>query len=152
MSDAAGSARPLRVCWDSSVLVAVLNGEPSARRCGETLEAVAAGRAELLFSAVVLAEVLRSRYTTEELALIDRAFDLPNVRIVDLDAGLARFAAAIRGECYAERPKRKLKTPDAIILATAVAHGDVLYTGDRHLLNLAGRSFVGDLTIIEPPT
>ena len=78
-------------------------------------------------------------------------FGLPGVRVADVTADLARSAAAMRAVCFAERPKRKLKTPDAVILATAARHADALYTGDKKLLKLAGRSFLGDLTVAKPP-
>ena len=142
---------PLRVSWDTSVLIAFLNGEPAGRRCLEVVTAVEAGRVELTFSVIVLAEVLRPRHTPEALAVIDGLFASPGVVLADVTPEIARLASALRAECSAERPSRKLKTPDALILATAVLRCDAFYTLDKKLLRLAGRSFVGDLAVAEPP-
>ena len=142
---------PLRVSWDSSVLIAYLNGEPAGRRCLEVVSAVEAGRVELTFSVVVLAEVLRPRHTPGELAVVDRLFSSPGVILADVTPEIARLASAMRAECFAERPKRRLKTPDALILAAAVRRCDVFYTLDRKLLKLKGRLFLRGLSVSKPP-
>ena len=115
------------------------------------MAAVDAGRASLIFSAVVIAEVLRPKYDAATLALYDRAFDLPGVRVVDVDPDLARFAADLRAGCPKTEKGRTLKAADAIVLATAVRHADVLYARDHHLLRLNGHALTGGLTIIPLP-
>ena len=71
--------------------------------------------------------------------------------LADVTPAVARLASSMRAECFAESPRRKLKTPDALILATAVRRCDAFYTLDKKLLRLAGRSFLGDLAVAEPP-
>ena len=127
------------------------NGEPAAAGCARLVEAVAAGRAELLLSTVVVAGLLRPKYGEAELQVIDAFFDMPGVRLVPVDVSIARRAAGLRAACLHGEPPRKLKTPDAIILATALSHADVLYTTDRHLKRLAKEPLAGDLTITGPP-
>ncbi len=143
--------RPLRLCWDSSVLLGYLNGEPAAAGCLRFIEAISAGRAELLLSTVVVAELLRPKYGEEELRVVDAFFNTSGVRLIPVDVEVARKAADLRAACLAGDPPRKLKTPDALILATALRHADVLYTTDRHLRRLAGGPLAGDLIIAKPP-
>ncbi|NNJ24351.1 type II toxin-antitoxin system VapC family toxin [Alienimonas chondri] len=142
---------PLRLSWDSSILIAFLNGEPAGAGGADVVNAVDAGQATLISSAVVVAEVLRPKYDAATLALYDRAFGLPGVEVVNVDADLARFAADLRAECPRSEKGRTLQVADAIILATAVRHTDVLYARDRHLLRLNGHALTGGLTIIELP-
>ena len=149
--DGPPASSPLRVAWDTSVLVAFLNGEPAGRRCLEVVAAVEAGQVELTLSVIVLAEVLRPKHSAEALAVVDGLFASPGVVLADITPAVARLASAMRAECFAERPARKLKTPDALILATAARRCDAFYTLDKKLLKLAGRSFIGDLAVAEPP-
>jgi predicted nucleic acid-binding protein len=73
----------------------------------------------LWISRIVWIEVL-SRGEGEELALIRHALD--GYLIEEVDSEIAERAAALR------RERRRLKTPDAIILATAQLHGRTLVT------------------------
>ena len=143
--------RPFAVSWHTSVLLAYLNDEPNGRRCGEVIAAVESGRATLIVSTVVLAEVLRPRYSAALLRLVDRIFELPGVFLADVTPAVARLASSLRAECFAETPRRKLKTPDALILATAVLRCDAFYTLDRKLRKLKGRAFLRGLTVSQPP-
>ena len=117
----------------------------------EVVSAVEIGRVELILSVVVLAELLRPKHSAEALAVVDRLFASSGVTLADVTPEIARFASAMRAECHAERPPRKLKTPDALILATAVRRCDAFYTLDKKLLRLVGHTFVDDLAIAEPP-
>ena len=142
--------------WDSSVLLALMNGEPDAAGCESLLGAVAAGRAELVFPTVVVAEVLWARYPAGVRAAVDRVFALPGVRVIALDVGLARRAADLRAAPPVVKPAggrkpRTLGVADGIIAVTAAAHADALYTADVHLLRLAGHPLLGGLTITHPP-
>jgi toxin FitB len=55
--------------------------------------------------------------------------------VAELDTPIALFAADF---CV----RRKLATADAIVYATAVAHGAELLTCDRHFANLPGVRFI----------
>jgi len=54
------------------------------------------------------------------------------------DANVFTITPEIVARCVAVRRSRKIKTPDAIIAATAVVHGLTLITSDRHYDNIQG--------------
>ena len=100
---------------DANIIIDALLGVPDAKR-----EIDRAGRSGTLWiSRMAWIEVL-SKGTMQEIASAEGfmgAFDID-----ELDGGIAARAAALRRE----RPK--LKSPDAIILASAQANGRILVT------------------------
>ena len=52
------------------------------------------------------------------------------IAVLPLDEGVKQHAVTLRKRC-------RVKIPDAIICATAIAHDAVLLTNDRQLLNIA---------------
>ena len=54
------------------------------------------------------------------------------------DANVLMISPAIVAECVAIRRSKKIKTPDAIIAATAIAHDFTLVTSDSGLKNIPG--------------
>lgn len=102
--------------FDSNIIIDALGGHHQAKneiRRGIDLD----GR--VWISRVVFIEVL-SKGTPEALRRAERL--LSGFTIDDLDAEIARLAAALRRE----RPR--LRLPDAIILATAQLRGRILIT------------------------
>ena len=110
-------------------------------------DAVAAGDVELVLSTVVLAEIIIARSPPGVGPAVEALAVAPGVRLVDVDVTVARRASLSRGTGLAEEPSRKLRTPDALILATAVLHADVLHSNDGHLLAVGGRPIVGGLPV-----
>lgn len=103
--------------------------------------AMDAGSVKAITSTLTLLEVLvvpyRSRDTrlaAQYEAILSRSRGL---ELVDLDRGVLRAAAALR----ASHPR--IRTPDAIQLATAIAAGCRFFiTNDRHLPSLHGIEIV----------
>lgn len=60
------------------------------------------------------------------------------------DANVLPLSPAVVAQCVKIRRGRKIKTPDAIVAATAIAHGLVLITGDGDFKNIQG------LQVIDP--
>ncbi len=60
------------------------------------------------------------------------------------DANVLGLSADVVARCVAIRRSKKMKTPDAIIAATAIANGLILVTGD------AGFNNIQDLQVIDP--
>ena len=60
------------------------------------------------------------------------------------DANVLTISPAIVSQCVAIRRSKKIKTPDAIIAATAIAHDFILITSDSGFQNIQ------DLQVINP--
>ena len=113
-------------------------------------DAVAAGDARLVLSTVVLAEIIPSRSLDGVGDALEEFILAPGVTLAPADERIARRASAVREAGHAERPERKLRTPDALILATAILHADVLHSADRHMLAVGGGPVVGGFPITPP--
>jgi predicted nucleic acid-binding protein len=93
------------------------------------LEAIESGQTEGLITTVTLAEVLtRPAQANDRRAMHDYELYLthfPHLRLVPLDADLARETARVRAETG-------LRTPDAVHVAAARLHGaDAVVTNDH---------------------
>jgi predicted nucleic acid-binding protein len=113
---------------DTSVWIEWLTGSP----LGTTLAAELPDRAQWLVPTIVQLELAKwlTREAGEDKA--DRVIAFTETCIVaDLDTATALAAAEL---CA----KHKLATADAVVYATAVAHGADLLTCDRHFANLPG--------------
>jgi predicted nucleic acid-binding protein len=111
-------------CFDSVILIDLINGRPEARRLVETTDP-----RQRVISVLTRTEVLTGTRSTDEqqraLLLLDRFIN------VDTTAIIADAAAQLRQQ-------HRLKTPDAIIAATAAARGLPLFTRDVGLAALPG--------------
>lgn len=137
------------ICWDSSVVIDWMldrkskNPEriPAIRSVFHEIED---GRLQLAVSALVHAEVLESTTPADAMQKF-RAFmnDAEMVDVIAVDVPIAEKAREIR-----DRALKKIKTPDAIHLATAIIGGaGVFHTFDRGLLSLSGADEVDGLVI-----
>jgi hypothetical protein len=111
-------------CFDSVILIDLLNGRSDARLLAESVDA------RLRFISIVTrTEVLTGAGSDAEwrraCAMLDRFVQ------VEATAAIADAAARLRQQ-------HRLKTPDAIIAATAAAHGVPLFTRDANLAALPG--------------
>ena len=113
---------------DSSIWLEYFAAGPLADR----LEPELAHRERLLTPAVVLYEVYRwlLAHRSEEEAAFGAGL-LQQTRVVPLDETLARRAAEVAVDC-------RLAMADALIYATARAHGATLVTCDGHFAELPG--------------
>ena len=66
------------------------------------------------------------------------AEDEQQLRTILNNFNLCFLSDEIKEQTIAFRKKYKLKIPDAIICATAIAHQSILLTNDKQLLNLSG--------------
>jgi len=146
----------LNYCWDTSVFLAYLNNDPRASQADIeiVIQQVIAGEANLIVSVTTFAEILTTHHTQAQLEAFEKFLRRDNVARVDVTFPIAQKAGAIRAR--AEQPdaagiKRKLKTPDAQIIATAIIYkATVLHTLDEKLLNLDGHEIVDHLPITLP--
>ena len=120
--------RASRICIDTAPIIYHLEDvEPWSELTTLALDRVADG-AECVVSAVSVTELLVRPYQLENLDAIEFCerflLSMPNLRIVPADYEVARRAAAIRA-------RHRLRTPDSIIMATAVGEAaDLLLTND----------------------
>ena len=124
------------IYWDTCVFLTwILGGDnkgPNAvAGIDELVEGVHAYRYRLITSTLTDTEILRSRLAPEQIDKYDAIFDRSNVERVNLDERIAKLASEIRDYYWNATPKRNLKTPDAIHLATAIyLDSGTLYTFD----------------------
>ncbi|MGD9497491.1 MAG: type II toxin-antitoxin system VapC family toxin [Armatimonadota bacterium] len=142
-------------CWDTSVVLALLMGGEDNRTPEEVLGLRAAvddinnGRAALVTSTLIFAEVLPAALGPQRYETFERFFERENVEVHEVSAAIARHAGEVRRR--AAEAGRKLAAEDAIFIATAlVAECEALHTFDPHQLRLA--SMLGDELVICRPT
>jgi predicted nucleic acid-binding protein len=142
-----------KYCWDTNTLLAWLTEEEGAPLAEISLvvKEIDDNEATLVIPVPVFSEVFQSRLSTGQKYTLDRFRQRSNVVLMDLTLPISTEAAEIRERGHAEKPKRKLKTLDAQIAATAIAAGvDELHALDRDLLNLDGHPTVKGLRIKSP--
>jgi predicted nucleic acid-binding protein len=137
--------------WDSGVFIAWLCEETTAPLGDMDLvvREIDAGRANLILSVITYSEILESKYDKEQLEKLELFLWRSNVVKVDITIPIAQKAAQIRDAGL--RDGRKIKTPDATVIATAILHkADVLHTLDGQMLGLNGTRIVDGLAITAP--
>jgi predicted nucleic acid-binding protein len=119
-----------RIAFDTNALIYLLEGqEPHVGRVAEALWRVERGLAVGVVSTIVEMEVLVRPIRDQRFDVVERVDMLfRNVRtllIREVDRTVARLAAGLRA-------RTNLKTPDALIAATAVAEGcDAIIGNDQ---------------------
>jgi len=63
------------------------------------------------------------------------------------DSDIINLSPAIVASCIALRRSRKIRTPDAIIAATAITHSLTLLTSDRAFKNIEGLKIIDPFTL-----
>ena len=117
------------MCLDSVVLIYHLEGiDGYADLTEEIIARIASGGTDAVISVVTITELLAKPFAegrTDQVAEIDAFIhSFPNLQIAYLDEATAREAARLRGQY-------RLKTPDALITATALrASAETLITND----------------------
>lgn len=141
----------INYAWDSGVFIAWLTEESTAP-LGDidlVVREIDSGRANLILSVTTYAEILASKYDEKQLQLLDGFLQRSNVVKVDTTVQVAQKAARIRDAGLQDG--RKIKTPDATVVAAAILHkANVLHTLDAGLLNLNGTNIVDGLAITMP--
>jgi predicted nucleic acid-binding protein len=142
-----------KYCWDTTVFLAWISEEEGQPLddIGLVADEIDADRADLVVSAIVYSEVLEAKHNKREIKQFQRFLKRSNVIAVDMTVGIAQKASDIRSKAFKAKQRRNLKSPDAIIAATAIIYGaDVLHSFDPHLLTLHGSAIVDSLKITPP--
>jgi predicted nucleic acid-binding protein len=143
-------------CWDTTVFLAWLNEEASAPLADIDLVAkeIDAGEAILVVPVTIASEVLDSKLNGDQRAKLTAFLKRSNVINADTTLAIAQKAGEIRSAGLAMKPQRKIKTPDATIIATAMLYKcDALHSLDDRgngPLKLNGLPIVGGLKICKP--
>ncbi|MBN1461308.1 MAG: type II toxin-antitoxin system VapC family toxin [Armatimonadetes bacterium] len=145
--------------WDTTVFLALVQNEERPEGEMQGVRAVAKlvddGKATLITSALTFAEILRAKCGDEAFQTFRRLFDRSNVKAISADHRIAVLAGQLRDH-YIRLPQndgyRKLRTPDAIHVATAVIYkARQLHTFDHDQLQLDPTPGGYDLEICRPP-
>lgn len=108
---------------DTNIAIGLIDGEASIL---ELIKQAAADRQNIYFSIVTECELISGLSSEDEIRHIPF---LRSGRFLEVTSSIARTAGNIRRE---QRVKgRRLKTPDALIVATALEHGLSLVSRDR---------------------
>jgi predicted nucleic acid-binding protein len=144
-------SKPIRYSWDTSVFIAWMAEEQDKPLADiqVVVEEINTGKAVLIVPVTVYTEILRTKYTQEQLDKFDGFLKRSNVIKVDTTFPIAQKASRIRA--MAEAENRRIKTPDATIIATAILYkAEVLHSFDPHQLNLDQSNIVDGLRISPP--
>ncbi len=143
-------------CWDASVFLAWINEEAGAPLAyiAQVVEEIDKDQAVLVVPVTIASEVLRAKMTTAQAAKFDAFLKRSNVVVAATTFAIAQKAGDIRDAGHAAKPVRKIKTPDATIIATAIVYQcDVLHSLDDRgsgPLKLNGSPIVDNLRIEKP--
>jgi len=142
--------RPI-YAWDATVILAWLEEDKNAPLGGidSVVQEVDDGTATLVVSVVAHTEVLKARHTQQQMKIFHEFLERSNVVVGNVDLRVSEKAEEIRSKGMADG--RKIKTPDAQHLATAIIFGaDEFHTLDEKLIKLSGTPIVDNLTICKP--
>lgn len=147
------ASRTPKYCWDTTVFLAWIKEEASAPL--EDIELVVdeidRNAAVLVVSGIVQAEILEAELKPAQRAMLGQVLSRSNVVNADATVPIFQKAGEIRSRGHAEKPKRKIKTADATVIATAISYGvDALHTLDDKLLRLSGKPIIDGLKICKP--
>lgn len=141
-------------CWDASVFLAWLGGESSAPLNDITLIVAELDRGDsnLLVSVTAYSEVLEAKHTKEAMERFQKFLERSNVVVADITKAIAEKVGQIRSRGLQATPIRKIKTPDAQFMATAILYGaDVFHTLETTQLPLLSGTDIVDGLRIEKP-
>jgi predicted nucleic acid-binding protein len=145
--------RKTRFCWESGIFIAILTGEqrPPEELSGlrEVMELVERNVATVVVSASATGEVLNRNDDPTVRERFNALFKTPSFFRADTNQAIWERAAAIREAGVQDG--RRIKTPDAVHIATAIEYRvDALHTFDGKLLKLSGKDYVEGLKICTP--
>jgi predicted nucleic acid-binding protein len=120
--------RHQRIGLDTNLLIYFIESHPEYHSLARTvLDAIEAGRNTGVCSTLSLLEVLIEPYRRDNEELVNQFYGLlttyPGVTWVELSTEIADLAARIRAQ-------HRLKTPDSIVLASAIHAGATGFVGN----------------------
>ncbi len=146
-------SRPL-YCWDAGVFIAWFGAEADKPLDDISLVVAEIDRnaADLLVPVTAYAEILDTPAWPNRAEQFRKFVRRSNVVIADTTQAIAEKAGEIRSRGAVAQPKRSIKTPDALFLATAVIYkATVFHTTElTKLPNLSGSDIVEGLRIEAP--
>ncbi|MCY9663653.1 PIN domain-containing protein [Paenibacillus alginolyticus] len=113
-----------RVLLDTNIAIGLIIQYPEIT---QTLNLLHSNGISFCMSVISKCELLSGAKNDIE---IDQIINLGNENFVEVNNEIAQIAGAIRRE-QKQKQGRALKTPDALIIATAKHHGFALYTKDK---------------------
>jgi len=137
--------------WDTCIFIAWLCEEAGAPLVdiGLVVDEIDTDKSNLIVSVTTFSEILETKYSPDQIDKLNQFLQRSNVIKVETSFKIAKKASGIRSA--ASREGRKVETPDAQIVATAIVYGaDVLHTLDDKLLALNGSPIVDGLKIETP--
>ncbi|HVC98954.1 MAG TPA: PIN domain-containing protein [Pirellulales bacterium] len=143
-------------CWDTSVFLAWINEEQDAPLSDiiQVAEEIDRNEAIMVVPVTVPTEIFTSTMTAEQKHKFSRFLKRSNVINATITFAIATKAREIREAGHAMKPVRKIKTPDAQIIATAIIYQcDALHSLDDRgsgPLKLNGMAAVDHLRIEKP--
>ena len=133
-----------RICWDTMLLIYLLEGHPDYRVRADHLLARARRRGDMLFTSyLALGEVMAGAGKSpqpEKTLLVRETLQEMGFSFLPFDNGAVLPFGRLRG-------RQKLKVADSIHLACAASAGiDLFLTGDKELvkLDVPGIQFIAD--------
>lgn len=137
------------ICWDSCVLIDwITEGNPS-RMASITpiVESITNGQYRLVVSSLVYVEVLECTMPEGTITKFENfTKNRDAIQIRSVDTRIARKAQTIRNFCH--KNSKKISTPDAVHLATAIVCGaNFFHTFDDRLLSLNETSEAEEVAI-----
>ncbi|MCJ2063506.1 PIN domain-containing protein [Methylobacterium sp. J-088] len=119
---------PIEVYWDTCVFTAFLNNEIAAygnyiSHIEQYLEEAKAGKFKIYCSTITLAEITRGSMRNSSFGTFEEFLEDYSAAIIQItpDPNIMSLAGALRSLQYTkDNGKRKLLTPDAIHLASAI--------------------------------
>ncbi|MCH7683380.1 MAG: PIN domain-containing protein [Gemmatimonadetes bacterium] len=142
-----------KVCWDSTVFIAILTGEERTaddlQGLNEAIDLVDRRQLTVITSSLVRSEVLDRGSDAGVRERLRDLFRRPSFMIVEASNAISDKAGDIRDALL--QSGRRLKTEDATFIATAILHGaSALHTFDDDQLALSGLQEVDGLRIAKP--
>jgi predicted nucleic acid-binding protein len=143
-------------CWDTSVFLAWLNEEAGAPLLDIDLVAqeIDKNKAVLVVPVTIISEILDSKLSGDQRAKLNAFLKRSTVINATTTLPIAIKARELRDAGRAMKPPRKIKTPDATVVATAVIYKcDALHSLDDRgggPLKMAGMRELNGLKICKP--
>ena len=142
-----------KFCWDSSVFIALLTAEPRSEEdvagLSEVIDLVDRREVTVITSSLIRSEVLDDATDPDLRRRLEDLFRRPSCVMVDVNRAISDKAGSLRSAC--RESGRRLRTPDAVFIATALLHRvDALHSFDDDHLSLSRRPEVDGLLICKP--
>lgn len=141
--------------WDTCIFLAWFKDENRPNGEIEGVNAIAEmvhrNHAILVTSTIIEPEILKSTLNEQALQRFENLFKRKNFRKIAADSRVMKLSAEIR-DFYKQQGNNRLKTPDAIHLASAILYAaNEFHTFDEALLSLSGNVAEHLLKICKPP-